>query len=571
MQGTIDTLLDDPAALSLRRTTFVVVDLETTGGAPDGGGITEIGAVKVRGGEELGVLATLVNPGAPIPPFVTVLTGITQAMVAPAPPIEEVLPSFLEFIRNAVLVAHNAPYDVGFLKAACAKFGYPWPNPTVLDTVALARRALTREEVPNRKLGTLAAYFRTSRQPSHRARADAEATVDVLHALIARLGSYRVHTLGDAVEFARAVCPEQRRKRHLAEGLPHVPGVYVFRAADGRPLYVGTSGDIATRVRSYFTAAEKRARMSEMIAAAERVEAVECAHALEAEVRELRLIAAHAPPYNRRSKYPERVVWLKLTAEAYPRLSTVRTLAEDGAAYLGPFGSRRAAEQAAAAAHDALPLRQCTHKLSTRVTTPACALAELGRCPAPCEHRISVEEYHARAAVPFRDATVGDPGPLVEALMARLETLSAARRYEEAAVLRGRLAALLRAAIRMQRLAALTALAVVEAARRTADGGWEIAVVRHGRLAGAATAAPGIPPRPVLDAVRATAETVLPGPGPVPSASPAETERILAWLERPETRLVTTSGGWASPVRGAGRFRELLTRAESAPSATGVP
>ncbi len=564
VQGTLDALLADPGAVSLRDTTFVVVDLETTGGAPDGGGITEIGAVKVRGGAELGVLATLVNPGERIPAFITVLTGITQAMVTPAPPIETVLPSFLEFLGDAVLVAHNAPYDVGFLKAACARHGYPWPNPRVLDTAALARRVLTRDEVPNRKLGTLAAFFRTARQPTHRALDDAQATVDVLHGLIDRLGSLRVHTLGDAVEFARAVSPAQRRKRHLADGLPHVPGVYVFRAADDRPLYVGTSGDIATRVRSYFTASEKRARISEMLGAAERVEAVECAHALEAEVRELRLIAAHAPPYNRRSKYPERVVWLKLTTEAYPRLSVVRQLAADGAAYLGPFSSRRTAELAAAGVYDAVPLRQCTHPLSTRTTTPACALAELGRCPAPCEHRISVEDYEHRAARPFRTALAGDPGPVVDALLARIDALAAGQRYEEAAVVRSRLVAVLRATVRMQRLSALTVIAELSAARRTNAGGWEIAVIRHGRLAAAGSCPPRTHPRPVLDMLRASAETVLPGPGPVPSASAAETERILAWLERPDTRLVETSAGWASPASGAARFFDLLARAEAA-------
>jgi DNA polymerase-3 subunit epsilon len=513
----------DPA-LPLHATTFVVVDLETTGGAPDGGGITEIGAVKVRGGEELGVLATLVNPGVPIPPFITVLTGITQAMLVPAPPIEQVLPSFLEFISDAVLVAHNAPYDVGFLKAACAAHGYRWPNPRVLDTAALARRVLTRDEVPNRKLGTLAAYFRTATQPTHRALDDAKATVDVLHGLIARLGGHRVDTIGDAIEFARAVTPTQRRKRHLAEGLPKAPGVYIFRAADDRPLYVGTSGDIATRVRSYFTAAEKRARISEMLAAAERVEAVECAHSLEAEVRELRLIGAHAPPYNRRSKFPERAVWLKLTDGPYPRLSVVRGISPGDAGYLGPFSSRRSAELAAAGFHDAVPLRQCTHRLSLRTVTPACALAELGRCPAPCEHRITPEEYDARAV------------------------------------------AVLRATVRMQRLAALTGIAELAAARPAARGGWELALVRHGRLAGAGVSPPGVHPRPTIAAIRATAETVPPGHGPVPRASAEETERILSWLERPETRLVEMSSGWASPVAGAARFRDLLSKAENAAS-----
>ncbi|GIE30244.1 DNA polymerase III subunit epsilon [Actinoplanes italicus] len=572
VQGTLDSLLSadgsvDPAAVSLADTTFVVLDLETTGGAADGAGITEIGAVKVRAGVPLGEFATLVNPGEPLPPFITVLTGITEAMLRPAPPIETVLPALLEFLRGAVLVAHNAPYDVGFLKAACARHGYPWPNPRVLDTAALARRALTRDEVPNRKLGTLAHFFRSTVQPNHRALDDAKATVDVLHGLIERLGSFKVHTLGDAIEFAKAVTPAQRRQRHLADGLPHVPGVYIFRAGDDRPLYVGKSKDIATRVRTYFTATEKRSRIStEMITAAVRVEAVECAHSLEAEVRELRLIAAHAPPYNRRSKFPERVVWLKLTAEAYPRLSVVRRLTEDGSTYLGPFSSRRTAELAAAGVYDAVPLRQCNHKLSLRTKTPACALAELGRCPAPCEHEITPEEYDLRAALPFRTATSGDPGPVISAILARIDALSEKQRYEEAAVVRSRLIALLRALVRMQRLDALTRLPELVAARRDDRGGWEIAVVRHGRLAAAATSPPREHPRPTLDAARLTAETVLPGPGPVPAATAEETERILAWLELPDTRLVETSGDWVSPVRGAARFSGLLTRAEAAAS-----
>lgn len=556
--------------MSLHDTTFVVLDLETTGGAPDGGGITEIGAVKVRGGAELGVFATLVNPGQPIPPFITVLTGITQAMLVPAPPIEQVLPSLLEFLSDAVLVAHNAPYDVGFLKAACARHGYRWPAPTVLDTAALARRVLIRDEVPNRKLGTLAAFFRTPRQPTHRALADAQATVDVLHGLIARLGGFQVSTIGDAVEFSRAVSAAQRRKRHLADGLPRTPGVYIFRAADDRPLYVGTSGDIATRVRSYFTAAERRARMSEMLAAATRVEAVECAHRLEAQVRELRLIAAHAPPYNRQSKFPERMVWLKVTDEAYPRLSTVRAVSPADETVLGPFPSRRAAELAAAAIHDALQLRQCTHRLSVRTRTPACALAELGRCPAPCEHRISPAEYAELAVDPIRAAIGDDPQTLVDTLLTRIDALAAGQRYEEAATVRGRLAALLRVTLRMQRLSALARIAELVAARRAEHGGWELAIVRHGRLAAAGVSPPRQHPRGTIDLLRATAETVPPGHGPVPRASAAESERILSWLEPPETRLVSVTDGWVSPARGAGRFHQLLVRAEEAARVTGA-
>ena len=315
-----------------------------------------------------------------------------------------------------------------------------------------------------------------------------------------------------------------------------------------------------------------------MLAAAVRVEAIECAHALEAEVRELRLIAAHKPPYNRRSKFPERHHWLKLTVEPYPRLSVVRQLTGDGATYLGPFRSTRTAELAAAGLYDALPLRQCSARLSARTPSPACALAELGRCPAPCEHRISVGEYDLLAAQPFRNATVDDPGPLVTGLLERIAHFATTHRYEEAAVVRSRLGVLLRATIRMQRIQSLTVISELVAARPrggsdrpssdgrppAGQGGWELAVIRHGRLVAAGVSPPRTHPRPVIEALLATAETVRPGPGPTPCASAEETERILAWLERDGTRLVQTTHGWALPAAGASRFRTLLTKVEHA-------
>src|SRR5665647_3247010 len=214
-------------------------------------------AVKVRGGEMLGEFQTLVDPGGPVPAFIAALTGITSSMVRGQPRIEQVLPAFLEFSRGAVLVAHNAPFDIGFLKAAARNQGYPWPGNQVLDTVALARRAVTRDEVPNHKLSTLAAFFRTAVAPEHRALSDARATVDVLHACLARLGPLGI--------------------THLDDGLPDAPGVYQFRGAGGEVLYVGTATSIRSRVRSYFTAAEQRRRMTEMVGLAEQVVPIVCA------------------------------------------------------------------------------------------------------------------------------------------------------------------------------------------------------------------------------------------------------------------------------------------------------
>ena len=183
----------------LSKTTFVVLDLETSGASPkSGSAITEIGAVKVCGGHVLGTFKTFVNPGTPLPPFITELTGITDEMLIDAPRIESVLPLLLEFLgseSSTVFVAHNAPFDLSFLKASAALHGYTWPNFRVVDTVKAARFVLTKDDVANYQLGTLAIYFRTEISPNHRALDDALATVDVLHGIIERMGTFGITTI----------------------------------------------------------------------------------------------------------------------------------------------------------------------------------------------------------------------------------------------------------------------------------------------------------------------------------------------------------------------------------------
>ena len=183
----------------LSQTTFVVLDLETSGASPKtGSAITEIGAVKVCGGQVLGTFKTFVNPGTPLPPFITELTGITDAMLIDAPTIESVLPLLFEFLgsdKSTVFVAHNAPFDLSFLKASAALHGYTWPNFRVIDTVKAARFVLTKDDVANYQLGTLALYFRTEIAPNHRALDDALATVDVLHGIIERMGTFGITTI----------------------------------------------------------------------------------------------------------------------------------------------------------------------------------------------------------------------------------------------------------------------------------------------------------------------------------------------------------------------------------------
>lgn len=188
--------LNGHGSIPLGELEFAVVDLETTGWSPEASAITEIGAVRVRGGLRLGEFASLVNPGTPIPPPIESLTGISDRMLAAAPKVAAVLPGLLEFAGGCVLVAHNAPFDLGFLVAACCDCGLAWPGFTVLDTVMLARRLMDPDEVPDCKLGTLAGFFRSGTVPSHRALADARATADVLGWLIRRLAHRGIRTLG---------------------------------------------------------------------------------------------------------------------------------------------------------------------------------------------------------------------------------------------------------------------------------------------------------------------------------------------------------------------------------------
>lgn len=543
----------DELGRPLRDITFCVVDLETTGGSAKAGSmITEIGAVKVRGGEVLGEFQTLVNPHTDIPAFIAVLTGITNSMVWQAPAIDTALPAFLDFARGTVLVAHNAPFDIGFLRFFTEAQARPWPGFEVLDTAKLARRVVTRDETPNCKLSSLAQLFNASTTPNHRALSDARATVDVLHGLMERLGGLGVHTLEELSTFTARVTTAQRRKRHLAEGLPHAPGVYLFRDDQQRVLYVGTSKDLRNRVRTYFTASETRSRMGEMVAIASVVDAITCATTLEAQVRELRLIAHHKPRYNRRSRYPEKVHFVKLTRDIWPRLSMVRRVLDDDADYLGPFSSRKVAEKCLSALHETFPIRQCSDRLGLKPSRSACVLAEMQRCLAPCDGSVDQAAYAAVVRA-LRDTLLHDPDEVVDVLNERMARLAGDERFEEAQIFRDRLSSFVRAASRTQRLSALTRCAEVVAIRREEDGGWAVHVVRYGRLAAAGVIPRGADAVAFVDVLRAGAETVMAAPGPVPAASAAETEKVLDWLESPGIRLVDVDGLWMCPVRGATR------------------
>jgi DNA polymerase-3 subunit epsilon len=485
-------------------------------------------------------------------------------MVCDAPTIDAVLPMFLEFAGASVLVAHNAGFDVGFLRAAAQRCDITWPRPQVLCTVRLARRVLSREEAPSVRLAALARLFAVAAQPTHRALDDARATVEVLHALIERVGNQGVHTYADLRTYLPDVTPTQRRKRVLAEGLPHRPGVYLFRGPSGEVLYVGTAVDLRRRVSQYFNGTDPRGRMKEMVGLAGNIDHVECAHSLEAGVRELRLLAAHAPPYNRRSRFPQRWWWVVLSNEAFPRLSVVRSPRHDRA--VGPFRSRADAAQTAALFARFTGVRTCTTRLGrSALHGPACPEVEVSPCPAA--RGATAIQYAAAVARAAALIDGLDNTPLAAAVH-EITRLAELHRYESAARLRDLTATATETLWRGQRLRALAALSELVAAAPDGEGGYHLAVIRHGQLAAAGCAKRGVPPMPVVDAIQAGAQTILPAPVPLGGALVEETALIARWLAASGVRIVRVadpySDGWASPLRSAGAWAQWAATARSA-------
>lgn len=502
---------------SLAETTFVVLDLETTGMRAPDDHIIEIGAVRVRGGVELGRFSALIDPGIALPDVITRLTGITDADLRGRPQLGTVLPQFLEFAADAVWVAHNAPFDIGFLKSACGQLGLPWPAPTVVDTLTLSRRLLDRRRTGSFRLGDLARYVGADTTPTHRALDDAAATVDVLHHLIERLGGHDVETVEELTEFTPDVDPRIREKKALIANAPHSPGVYVFRGPGGDALYVGTAVNLRRRLLQYFTGADPRRRMREMVLLAESVDVVECAHGMDAEVREARILASIRPPYNRMRKEPSKGWYLNPpTKRSGVRVSRIA----DGRSAIGPFRTRNAAQEA----KDALQL--------------------------------GPDEFADAAA----DLDAGG-GERIGRLVDAVGEAAAAGRYRRAAFLRDITADLILTLDRRQRLSALADVAQLQAAFPDGSGGWNLAVVRHGRLAAAGRSPRGADAAHIAALLSDAAETVVPDDTPYRGASPDELLVVHSWLLRPDVRIGPTIGTWASPVDGIGKWREWAAKA----------
>jgi DNA polymerase-3 subunit epsilon len=389
-------LLDEP----LCDAPFVVVDLETTGQHPDDAGITEIGAVRICGGREVDRYETLVNPRRPIPPYVATLTGITDAMVASAPVIEDVIPAFVRFAAGAVVVAHNAAFDVAVLDRASRRvLGRPLGLPS-LCTFKLARQLLP--EVARASLDGLAAHFALAKAARHRALADAELTAAVLLRLMQSLegnGGRTVNALLDAQE--QAGTPRRldiRVPRHRFEALPEAPGVFWLLDEHGQALLVGQAENLRARVIAYVSGrAHLSDRQFDMLSATADVDFRPAANALERALIEAEEIQTRGPLFNRTDKHLPRGAFVKIQRKGrFPRVLVASRIAGDGALYVGPIKSRTLADDAVSLIAKTFRLRTCAGGLRPAPAVEPCWLGPASWCSSPCNAAVSAATYRAQ-------------------------------------------------------------------------------------------------------------------------------------------------------------------------------
>jgi len=401
---------------------FVVFDLETTGLSASRDRMCEIGAVRVQALEIAETFETLVQPGVALPPTIARLTGIQDDELRRAPRPELAVRRFLGFAGDAPLAAHNARFDVGFLDRAVERLTGRRVAAPVVDTVWLARRLLQRRS-ERFSLSQLAHFFGTSCEPCHRALPDALATAEILVALLGLAQERGARTLAEVVELAAPRARRLHARRSLVAGAPTTPGVYLFRDRNETVLYVGKARDLRARLRSYFSGDRQRPSVEAALGALERVEWRELGSELEASLEELRLIRELRPPANARAVRPDRASYLVRRGGRWVVSATPTRL--------GPIPSKRRVQLAARA----------------------------------------LDEFDG-------DELAGALPPL----RAKLRRLARDLRFEDAARLRDRVAALEEVAARVDELDRLRAreLCILAPAREHAF--WRAFIVAHGSV-----------------------------------------------------------------------------------------
>ena len=376
--------LDLPLGAPALRGPVACVDLETTGGMAVHHRITEVGIVLLEDGVVVEEWSSLVNPGVRIPPSIEAFTGISNEMVADAPPFEDLRREVRHRLEGRLFVAHNARFDYGFVRNEFRRLGEKFAAP-VLCTVRLSR--LLFREHARHNLDALIERYGLECAQRHRALGDAAVLPPLLAAFEQAAGRERLE------EAATAVLGESRLPPHLppdlADDLPEGPGVYLFRGEGGALLYVGKSRNLRSRVLEHFASEHRSGKEAKLTRQVRGVEWVETGGELGALLLESRLVKDLAPSANRRLRKPAGLQCVRLEPVAgghEVRIGPLEPPAPGAESEVyGPFRTERDARRALEG--KAREAGLCLKVMGLERGEGSCFALQLDRCRGACVGR----------------------------------------------------------------------------------------------------------------------------------------------------------------------------------------
>jgi DNA polymerase-3 subunit epsilon len=530
---------------------FTVVDLETTGASAIYDRIVEVAIVRLEGGEIVDRYERLVDPKAPVPPFITRLTGIDSRMVRGKPTFGEIADEVRRALGDGALVAHNASFDEAFLRHAFARIGEKLTNPK-LCTLRLARRLLPR--LPTYRLDALTTYFGIKNRKRHRALGDAEATALLLVRLLDLAAERGVQTIEGLLALQGSPVGKKPRTvdESVIQALPAGHGVYLLKDADGHVLYVGKSIHVRQRVRDHLRGGSPdQPRLRRRVARIVDVEGIATGSELEALFLESRLIKRYLPEANLLQRNDRDYPFIRIdAADPFPRLETTCQPPAGGDVLLGPFRRSGAVSGTVDFLTEELGLRQCSEPL--RAGMSACALLDMGKCLGPCVGAVDAKQYGAAvdravAVLEGRDET------LLAELSERRDALAEDLRFEDAAWLRDRIRALEHVVAVQRRLRSVASRNLAIVAPSVEPHARELFCIHRGQLVGQTR----MTRQTHLGTIARALETAFTDDGLGADAGPIAREKVDemhlldTWLQRNDDRLTVIQVDAGAPAASA--------------------
>ena len=417
---------------------YCVFDFETTGMSGRQDKVIEIGMVKIVNGKIADTFSSFINPGRPIPYFITKLTGITNADVENAPFFDEVFTRMKDFIGDAVLIAHNLSFDHSFLKHECANAELEFlPNEAVC-TLRLARKLYP--QFPSKSLGNLTKSLKIRHRNIHRGLGDSMATAKILLRMFPTLREeHNIDTVSDLVNFQNlpaSTKPYRIIKKKLLDDfskIPNQPGVYFYKNTKDEIIYIGKAKSLKDRLNNYFSNNAIR-KAKDIVRKASGLEFHTTNSELTALIAEAELIKTHYPKQNKMLKKYPRSYFLKLTiTHNYPSVEVTSNFDFDGNDYYGPYPNRETANILKEIVDKTFQIRECSLKEFNK--GKRCYLADIERCLAPCVEKDVVNHYK-NELLNINEFLCGNNQSAVDRLLTRMKELSAQQKFEEAAQIR---------------------------------------------------------------------------------------------------------------------------------------